>query len=417
MMDNRVNKTLLGSENMSEERNQNEKGIAIILALFFVLIAVGLVSSGVILMKSNTDLSELRFRRENQAKQFARSGLTEALSWFRRQTAQPVTDFAPALDASATPKIMDTDDPNIGLVREFEIEDGVWGRYEVWREDETDTDSTRLEFRRKYQAKDLSAERGFSASGSVWLMRSVGYVFERKSTTAAWNQKPNRVLAVSTIESEVQRLSLQLPGAAAINIQRGPNATINTKGRVRGGTTGAGIYYPSSTPKPITGPKKDNRVTGSPAVSAGGTYDDSVKAIFGVSRDELRSMADLVITDPDDFPDPIPENAIIFVEASVLKFDAARSLNGTGLVFVEGSVTMISGNNSFFTGMLYIDGNMTMRETSDIYGAVVVTGNMTVQGSGDYATIYYDGDALSQLNSRIGQYRWSGAFRSVVNNE
>jgi hypothetical protein len=78
---------------------------------------------------------------------------------------------------------------------------------------------------------------------------------------------------------------------------------------------------------------------------------------------------------------------------------------------------MISGNNSSFSGLLYIDGTFTMRETADIYGAVVVTGNTTIQGSGDSSSIYYDDDVLSALRTQIGQYRWVGALRSVINRE
>jgi hypothetical protein len=175
--------------------------------------------------------------------------------------------------------------------------------------------------------------------------------------------------------------------------------------------------YPTGTGTPTTGPAGENRVTGSPSLSASGTYDDSIKNVFGVTRDELRSMADLVITDPNDFPDPLPASAIIFVEVASITFNAARSLNGTAIVFIEGNVSMISGNNSSFSGLLYIDGTFTMRETADIYGAVVVTGNTTIQGSGDSSSIYYDDDVLSALRTQIGQYRWVGALRSVINRE
>ena len=56
-------------------------------------------------------------------------------------------------------------------------------------------------------------------------------------------------------------------------------------------------------------------------------------------------------------------------------------------------------------GAKEIDGNFTMRAPSEINGSVIVTGNMTVQGSGDYATINFDADALSSLMSNFGAYR------------
>jgi hypothetical protein len=100
-----------------------------------------------------------------------------------------------------------------------------------------------------------------------------------------------------------------------------------------------------------------------------------------------------------------------------ISFDAGRSLNGNGIVYFAGSVSLIAGNNSSFSGLLYIEDGFTMRQTSDIYGAVVCKGNCNIQGAGDYATIWYDDDVLSELRTKIGLYRWSNAFRSILNQE
>ena len=397
--------------------SDRESGLAIIISLFFVLIIGGLVASGTLLMRAGNTSVEIRYRREAQAVQFAKSGLTEALHWLRRQTGQPVTDFKPLRDTAANPQVLDTDDPMIGLVRDFQIAGDVWGRYEVWREDETDSDLVRLDFRRKYQMVDLSIERGFSGSGNVWLVRSIGYIYQKLDLLTAWDQKPNRILASSTLECESQRLSLQPPAQAAVSIDRGNNLKVKTKGRVRGGAVGAGVYYPTGTGTPRDGPAAANRITGTPDLSASPDYKDSVKDVFGVTRDELRAMADFVITDPNDFPDPVPDFSIVFVECPTITFDLARSLNGTAAVYIDSNVTLLPGNDSSFNGLLYVDGNFTMRQKSDIYGAVVCTGNMTLRGSADYATIWYDDEVLKSIRRAIGVYRWSSAFRSVINTE
>ena len=86
-------------------------------------------------------------------------------------------------------------------------------------------------------------------------------------------------------------------------------------------------------------------------------------------------------------------------------------------MFIDGSVSLISGNQSVFNGMLYVNGNLIMRQTSDIRGAVVCTGSLNLQGSGDYATITYDDDILMALRAEFGQYRWSGALRPIINQE
>ena len=385
--------------------------------MFFVLITAGLVTSGTLFMRAGDATVDVRFRREAQATAFARSGLTEALSWFRRQPGQPVKDFAPIRDTVSNPQVLDTDDPTIGLVRDFEISNDIWGRYEVWREDESDPDPVRLDFRRKFQAEDLSRERGLSGAGNVWLIRSIGYIYQKRDPGKLWNERPNRVLASATLESESRRLSLLPPAQSAVSVDMGANCTVNTMGRVRGGLTGSGIYYPSGTGNPPTGPAADNRVTGTPALSASAGYQDSIEQVFGVSRDELRTMASLVITDPADFPDPVPENSIIFVECASISFDSSRSLNGTAALYIDANVQLQPGNNSNFNGLLYVDGALTMRQRSDIHGAVVVRGNMTIQGSGDYASVWYDDDVLNSLRLAIGKYRWSGAFRPVFNRE
>ena len=75
------------------------------------------------------------------------------------------------------------------------------------------------------------------------------------------------------------------------------------------------------------------------------------------------------------------------------------------IVICRGNLTLLPGNGSMFSGLLYVDGNFTMRSPSEIRGAVVGTGNVTIQGASDYATIYYDDDVLDALRARIGTYR------------
>ena len=117
-------------------------------------------------------------------------------------------------------------------------------------------------------------------------------------------------------------------------------------------------------------------------------------------------MADMIVTDEADFPNPVPDNSLVVVDTgSTFNIDSSLPLTGSGLVVVNGNMVMNSGNNSLFSGMLYVDGNFTMRAPSEINGSVVVTGNMTLQGSGDFATINFDADALNALMSNFGAYR------------
>ena len=121
---------------------------------------------------------------------------------------------------------------------------------------------------------------------------------------------------------------------------------------------------------------------------------------------ELSSMADMIVTNEADFPVPVPENSLIIVDVSTaFTIDSSRPLLGTALVIVKGNMKMLSGNNSVFNGLLYVDGNLTMRGPSEINGSAIVTGNMTVQGQPGTALVNFDEDAINNLISNFGTYR------------
>ena len=360
---------------------------------------------------AHREKAEVHFARYAQATQLARSGVTEALGWFRKQSAQPVAAFAPVLDPLASPPVLDTDDPDIGIVREFRISGTTWGRWEVWKEWAADPDASRAAWRQRVQATDISPMRQLGPGGA-WQLRSVGFVYDKRDDTVPYNQYPNVVVATEILETEIRRLSLAPPGQAALNTRRGVNVTVNTSGRVYGGPTGTGIYYPQGTGTPNDGGGTAARVTGNPPRASTPSYDDSFQAVFGVGRDALEAMADDVITDMTNFPDELPQNSVVFVKIPSLKFDASQPLRSTGsILVVEGNMTLIPGNLSTFSGLLYVDGNLTIREPCEFKGSIVVTGNTTIQGSADFADVYYDDDILNNLRLAVGNYRISGALR------
>lgn len=383
----------------------SERGTALIMALMFTTVVVGVVVTGTLTLKSQITTNRTLFITNYQAVMAARSGLTEALSWLRRQTSQPVTQFAPVLAEGAIPPVLDTEDPGIGLVRDFQISGSLWARYEVWKEWASDPNPDRLAWRQQFQCEDISEPKAGRDPGAAWRLRSVGYVYRRHDEARAFNEEPNVVLATEMTETDVLRAVINLPGEAAVNVSDGNACHINTNGRING-AEGAGIYFPTGTGRPTTGPRSQARVTGYPALSQTASYDDSYAAVFGLTFAEISSMADMIVTDEADFPNPIPENALIVVDVgSTFNIDSSRPLTGSGLVVINGNTVMNTGNNSLFSGMLYVDGNFTMRAPSEINGSVIVTGNMTVQGSSDYATINFDAEALSNLMSNFGAYR------------
>ncbi len=386
-------------------------GSALIMGLVFAILATSLMLAGLVAMQSNRLTGETWFRMRGQASAFAKAGLVEALSWFRKQSAQPVTTFAPKKDTTAVPPILDTDDPSIGLVREFEISGALWGRYEVPLS----------------EVEDISSSRGVPAgSGTVWKLVSRGIVFKRVSPSVPYNQAPNQVLARGELATEIRRFALTPPAKAAICSPQGSSIAISgTNSQIMGGSMPALAYL---------------RNTGSPSVSGstiqGGTYvippDPSdpiptveeafgTEAVFGgVNEEDIRSMADLVVTSNAQFPSPVPPNTVVFADCD-LSFSTAHPLklsNGSAIIYVKGNVTIQQGvNPCYFSGFLYVTGNFSMRATSVLRGQVVALGSVHVSTSADTAEVDYDEAILNVLMEEIGQYRISRAIIDTCSRE
>lgn len=389
-------------------RQNDERGVALIMAIFFTIIVVGLATTGALILRSHQAQTKVSFIAHGQSMQFAKSGLIEALGWIRKQTSQPVTAFEPQLDTSVSPPILDTIDPVIGIVREFQITNSIWGRYELWKQWDADTDLTRLAWRQKMQCTDISAQRGDLSPGSVWRLRSLGYVFRRVDSTRAFNVAPNQVVGQEMTEVEVRRLALQPPGQAAVCSRTGSGINIGTRGRALGGSVAAGIYYLQGSGTPTVSGTLAT-ATGTPNISAASTYEDDFQSVFGVSQEELQAMADYVVNSAPAFPSPVPVDTVVLSTVPIT-FTSSQPLAGTGVVAIVGNVTIEAGSYSSFSGLLYVVGNLTMHEPSQIQGAVVVTGSVSVVGSSDFATITYDDTILAHLRQELGTYRLSSAI-------
>ena len=391
-----------------------ERGFALILGILFTIVTLGIVTSGMLLMRATQTKTDTNFRLHGQAAQFANAGLIEALGWFRRQASQPVTVFSPLRNTSASPPILDTDDPEIGIVRDFEISGQIWGRYEVWKRWDTDPDAARLVWRQKVQVTDASIERGSTGLGTVWRVRSVGYVYRRTDSSVRFDVSPNQVLGTEILEVELRRLTLSPPGSAAICTANGAGCSTNTKVQVLGGGAGAGIFYKAGTGTPSVA---TGSVSGTPALASSSSYYGDVKSVFGVDQADLRSLADDRISSSSAFPSPIPNKSLYYVEVATLSLSSTQPLEGNAIVYVKGNVDIASGSNSFFTGFLYVDGNVTLRAPIEFNGTLVCTGTVALSGVSDFVGVSYDTAALNALRTEIGQYRLSGAIHSFTSGE
>ena len=354
-----------------------------IMAILFMLIVSGLLA---IQLSKATIGRQLTYH--GQAINAAQAGLVESLSWFRRQPSQPVSSFSPVLDSSQTPPVNDTDDPSVGLVRDYEISDlgSVWGRYEV----------------RLARVRDVSGARGQAATGAVWLVDSVGIVYVKADKNKPHDQSPNRVLTRAYARTELRRLSLVLPANAALSSARGDNIDTDAATRVLGGGSGIGVAYPSSTGSPSLSGSVDGLMN----TSVVDPYNDSIEEIFGVGQQDLVGMADVVAANAADLPTKLPEMSLIVVTGDAI-FTSANPLVGSGLLVVLGDLEMQSGSLSSFNGLIYTTGDYDQGSPSQVSGAVVSRGQVNLRSSGDFSEVYYDPAILSQIMLHIGQYRFS----------
>lgn len=389
----------------------SEPGNALVMGMFFLVITSSLVFVGTLSSETMRSRTDAQFRVRSQAAQFARSGLTEAVSWFRRQTTQPVAAFEPANDLLATPPRIDSDEPEIGLVREFRIAGRSFGRYEIWKEWAGDPIGARAPFRAALAARDVSRERTFGPGGTAWRLRAVGYVFEREDENRAFDELPNRVLARQVFESEILRLRLSPPGAAALCTRDGARVTIRDHTLIDGGAVAAGVFALSGTGNPTV----VGSLGGQPGFLADSAYACSTESVFGASERDLVTTADLVVESMSDLPTPLPGNSLVVIDAGNVTFDASRPLRGTAVLYVRGDVTIAAGSASSFSGLLYVAGNLRISAPVDIDGAIVVADGRSVElfGTGDWVRIHYDAEILDHLRREIGQYRVAGPIRAL----
>jgi len=415
----------LGRATMPRNRPCSQRGSVLIWTLFVVLIVGGYVLFGVQADLALDLATRVEVEAPSQARAVAEAGLVDAFAWLRRQPIQPVTAFAPKLDLTPTPPINETDDPAIGLVREYEIAPHLWARYEVRKpvaaEPFVDLDSDGLyDLGESYtdadgngrwdaarESRDVSLERGLGSAGTVWLLVSHGMVFTRPRQDLALGEGPNRRLAIARVATEVRRMALTLPADAALCAARGADVTIGTRARILGGS-GGGVVYASATGSPYVDGNAE--VTGSPSTTAIPEYDGTLEAVFGVSLAELKSMSDLSTTDPAGVPSPLGDYQLTLIDGDIT-FDDSRPLRGTGIVVVLGDCVLSDGSNSFFNGLLWVGGDLTLRAPMYIRGSIVVEGAVDVQGTGgDYAEIDFDDGILTELLALMGQYRHSKAI-------
>ncbi|HYC58923.1 MAG TPA: hypothetical protein VEK79_05085 [Thermoanaerobaculia bacterium] len=355
-----------------------ERGAALVLVIFASTLILLLLLT-IHTMTANAGRGIVRqLQSQGQATNAAGSGLNEALSWFVHQNQQPVTAF--------DPKAGESEDLALGIVRSYEIaaQGRVWGRYEV----------------RRTAVADVSRKRGKAADGALWKLESNGIVYVRNDPSQGPGG-PNFVLARRTMSVDIQRLALQLPANAAVSATEGSRIRVTRPSRLQGGAAGMGAAYRLSTGTP----GGSGSITGNPASSTT-TLPFTIEGVFGVTQTELLSMADLVVDDERDLPDPIPDMALIVIRGNAT-FNPTKKLTGSGILVVLGNLILNPQSDTYYSGLVWVQGNFHMAPPGIINGAVISNGDARVTGGSDVAEVNYDAAMLDQIRLQLGNYLFS----------
>lgn len=407
-------------------RGVRERGSALVVTMVAVVILVTMVTAGSQYLIYSSKTSEAVFESKDQAYGVARAGLIDALSWFRRQTGQPVAVFAPQRNLAASPPVNETENPAVGIVRVYSVTKSVWARYEIRLTDPLKPEET---------VSDVTTSRGLpgAGAGTVWQIVAHGYVFRRGykdpnvagNPTNQWNEAAewdnarhtpagndingrNTEVAHVRLATEIRRLTILSPGgAAALCSRKASTITLGPRSRVTG-TPYAGLVY-SNTPAGV--PVVTGTLTGTPAQSAVAGYVDDWQDVFGMPLQDLLAMPDVKVRDISDLPASLPDYSLTFYNGSVT-FDATHPLRSTAAVLiVNGDLTVEQNSNSFFNGYLYVRGNFIQKAPSSIRGVVIVRGSVNISGLGDYSEVWSDKPLTDVIKQRMGQYRLSQAIR------
>ncbi len=349
---------------------EKKGGFILVFVIFLILLLSMFILLGMVIVLNLHRSLKISFDVNLKANEVANAGIEDAISWFKRQLVQPVQDFSPSGN--------DTEEPDIGLVREYLISGNVYGRYEV----------------PKNKVEDVSIIRGLSQRGSIWKITSYGYVFHRLDPNKRFNESPNRVLGWSKLSTEIRRIDVNLPIESAILAER--DVQIGRGGRVRGGI---------ATNGKVTG--KQGEIQGTILENQSMALDPF--SIFGLSLEELSNIADISVSRVEELPEKLPSSALIYIDGNA-QFGRRRPLNGGGILIINGNLNIQAGSNSNFTGIIYVVGNSSsnynQQAPSLISGCIVVTGSVVnLEGTGEISEIDFDKNIIDMMKRRVGLYR------------
>ena len=247
--------------------------------------------------------------------------------------------------------------------------------------------------------RSVGEARGMPSGGAVWRIESRGIVYRMADVNVEPGEDPNRILGQATLATEVKRLAISPPAAAAICAPKANDVDLGNRCRIRAESLAVAFESPGSV---HVDPGAEILA---PTVHASvPDYGDGVVSVFGVDWAELQSMSDASSTAAKGVPERITDYTLVTLEGDVV-YGPDHPLVGKGILAVRGSLTVEPGSNSFFTGMIYVDGDVVLRAPAYVRGTIIATGHVLVEGTGvDYVEIEHDSEVISDLLTVMGQY-------------
>lgn len=397
------------------------RGSALVLAILVAMVILLISLAGGKLLETSSRETNINKNVLTEADNVARAGLVDAMAWFRRQNSGTAVKSGTSVTHNyydkafyprynADPAKSATIDETLGLVKEYRMSDDgdKWARYEVLRQ--KDPFYYPLD---PHAVHDITAQRmvGHSAGeGLVWYLESAGYVFKKVDPAKAYNVPPNRVLAKVRASTEIRRIAITPPDTAAFMVGNGGNCSsdpcktvrIYNGGKITGGTA-YGAWRRNGQPPLVSG---SGVITGSPQNTKSGSTDLTLVNVMEMTTDELKLLADYVVTDTSELPATLPSLSLIYVDGNAV-FSSTRPLSGLGFLYVKGNLTIQAGSNSVFSGIVFVEGNSVVADPALITGTFIGIGGLTLgrTSATDVAEIRYDESVLSIINQQICQYR------------
>lgn len=407
-------------------KKNSQRGIALVLVLSMTAVLLVLGSIGTKLVMESQQNTVSVFAKHGQAANIAQAGLQEGVGWFKQNT--PVKQSYPTdlcKDAAfkpqsnfVEPELHATDNQVIGIVKDIPINNNVYGRYILRRQQ--DCNDPEL----PNTVKDISAKRGknnglnnapnivggdIRGDGNVWYLESEGVVYRRQDKSKDVNgiyvkgpeDPPNKVISRASASVEIVRLSvnvdpapLMLFGTTGTNHNFGSNCNISGTDSL--GNAAQAVYYNGLVPNvsaATRSPSSLGRASRSPI---------SVENVFSVTQDELRGTADNVYSTLTQVPEKIGFS-ITYLDGN-FTFTPTKPLFGGGLIYVNGDLNLQAGSQSIFSGVIYVNGTLTISRDNTLSGVVIARRIDCSPGSGR-ANIEFNRSLITSVTQRLALYR------------